>query len=477
MAPSPTGEYHIGGMRTMLFNWAFAKKHKGQFILRIEDTDQKRLVPGATERLLEVIKDYGLDWDEGPRIDGPYGPYIQSQRLETYKKYVNELLKKDCVYYCFCTEERLKSLRDKQQKSGAPVTKYDRKCLGLSKEEVEKKLNSNEKYVIRMRVPDAEGISWNDLFLGKVVINSSEIDDQVLLKSDGFPTYHLAVVVDDYLMNITHIMRGIEWLPSTPKHILLYKAFGWKIPAHGHLPNLKEIGANKKLSKRVGDVSAASFLQEGYLPEAILNFLMFLGWNPGTEREIYTLDEFVHDFSLERVHKTDLVAFDREKLLWYNGYYIRSLVPEELFNRLLSWSVKYEQDLGIDGYSHDYAIKVLVLLQDRLKTLSEFSQLASYFFGNLKQDKKIISKFTESEQRAKGILNDFYNVLSTVEWKRESVDKVCHEMLTQKGYKSKEAFMTLRLALAGVEATPHIFDVTEVLGKEETLKRIKFYLN
>lgn len=485
MAPSPTGEYHIGSIRTMLYNYAFAKKNNGVFILRIEDTDRQRFVPGALERILQVIKDYGLSWDEGPEIAGPYAPYIQSERFNIYKDYALKLVESGHAYYCFCSAERLEKNREDQRKTGSPVTKYDKLCLKLSKDEVEVKIKNGEKYVVRFKMPDTEEISFDDLFLGNISFNTVDLDDYVLLKSDGFPTYHLAVVVDDYLMKISHVFRGIEWLPSTPKHVLLYKAFGWKMPLHGHLPNLKELGATKKLSKRSGTVDANLFLKDGYLSEAVLNFLMFLGWNPGTEREIYSLEEFINDFSLDRIHKTDLVAFDREKLLWYNGYYIRSFSCEELFNRLLSWSVKYEQDLGIDAYSHDYVIKVLGLIQERLKTLSEFSQLTGYFFGNLTQDKNIISKFTGSEQRAKIILTDFLNILSAVEWKeaklatlsKESVDKACHEMLTQKGYKPKEAFMTLRLALTGVEATPHIFDVIEVLGKEETLKRVKFYLD
>ena len=476
-APSPTGESHIGHIRTVLYNFALAKKNKGHFILRIEDTDRGRYVEGAVDRILNVIGDYGLSWDEGPRVGGPYEPYFQSQRLEIYKKHARELVEKGHAYYCFCSQERLNDVRKKQQEQKLPTTKYDRYCRNLSKEEADKKLANGDLYVIRQKIPDDATVTFHDEVLGDVSINSNDIEDGVLLKSDGFPTYHLAVVIDDYLMKITHIMRGCDWIPSTPKHVLLYKAFGWELPKYIHLPNLKEIGGNKKLSKRFGSTGANEFLAEGYLPEAVLNFLMLIGWNSGTEKEIYSLDEFINDFSLERVHKTDLVAFDREKLLWYNGYYIRSLSTKELFNRLLSWSVKYEQDLGIDGYSHDYAIKVLALLQDRIKTLSEFSQLTGYFFGNLKQDKKIISRFTKSEQIAKNILNDFYNVLSTVEYRKDVLDSECHRLIDQKGYKTKEAFMTLRLALTGVEATPHIFDVIEVLGKEETLKRIKFYLD
>jgi len=260
MAPSPTGEYHIGGMRTLLYNYAQAKKEGGQFILRIEDTDRERLVEGATDRSIQVIRDYGLDWDEGPLVEGPYAPYVQSKRLEIYRKYARQLIDSGHAYYCFCTKERLDKLREEQRAQGVSSTKYDKYCLRLSKEEVQKKLDGCEEYVIRLNVPKNEEVSFDDKILGHISFPTNDLDDQVLIKSDGFPTYHLAVVVDDYLMKINYIMRGMEWLPSTPKHILLYKAFGWELPIYAHLPLLKEQGDTKKLSKRMGSVAAVEFL-------------------------------------------------------------------------------------------------------------------------------------------------------------------------------------------------------------------------
>ncbi len=272
MAPSPTGEYHIGHIRTVLFNYAFAKAFKGKFIIRIEDTDRERFVEGAVDRILDVIKDYGLGWDEGPRIGGEFAPYVQSERLDLYKKYAIQLVNSGHAYYCFCTPERLDVLRKEQQEQKMPVTKYDKHCSHLSKDEISTRLTKGEQYVIRLKVPENTQIDFHDEVLGDLSINSNDIDDTVLLKSDGYPTYHLAVVIDDHLMHISHVMRGIDWLPSTPKHVLLYRAFGWESPKLIHLPNLKEKGDNKKLSKRFGSVFAISFLEEGYLPEALINF-------------------------------------------------------------------------------------------------------------------------------------------------------------------------------------------------------------
>ncbi|HSX39910.1 MAG TPA: glutamate--tRNA ligase, partial [Candidatus Saccharimonadales bacterium] len=392
MAPSPTGEYHIGSMRTMLFNFAWAKKNNGQFVLRIEDTDRTRLVEGSLERTLQVVKDFGLSWDEGPVVGGPYAPYVQSERLSLYQEYANKLLESGHAYYCFCTPERLTQVREEQQKAGAPLTHYDKFCLKNSKEESEARVKAGEKHVIRYKMPADEEIQFNDLFLGPITFHTKDLDDYVMLKSDGFPTYHLAVVVDDHLMNMTYIMRGVEWIPSTPKHILLYKAFGWEMPLTGHLPNLKEVGAHKKLSKRDGTVDARLFLEEGYLPEALLNFLMLLGWNPGTEKEIYSLEEFISAFSLERVHKTDLISFDREKLLWFNGVYIRQMSVEDLWLQIVKWAATYGVDLGIDDRDHDYIIKVVALTQERLRLFSEFNELTSYFFTEPKVDKELLNK-------------------------------------------------------------------------------------
>ena len=467
IAPSPTGEFHIGGMRTLLYNYAFAKKDHGKFVLRVEDTDRERFVKGALERALQVIKDYGLDWDEGPEVGGPFAPYFQSQRLDLYKKYALELVKEGHAYYCFCTKERLDEMRKIQQDAHLPTTKYDRKCLGLTAEQVKKNMESGAPHVIRLKVPSDRLISYDDLFLGKVEFPSNDVEDQILLKSDGFPTYHLAVVVDDHLMEITHILRGSEWLASTPKHILLYEFFGWEMPKTGHLPLLKEVGASKKMSKRFGDVVAAEFLKNGYLPQALLNFIMLLGWNPGTEKEIFSLKDFIDAFSLEHIHKTDLVAFDREKLLWFNGYYIRQMGEEALHDTLLAWAQKWGVDTGIGECGRDYVIKVLTLIKDRMKILADFSSLSGYFFADPKVEAG------ESE-----ILKNAVELLKEIEpWTKEVLDKKLRDFVAERNYTTKEAFGALRLTITGEDATPPLADLLEVLGKDTVLRRIRAALS
>lgn len=479
MAPSPTGEYHIGHIRTVLYDYAYAKKFNGKFIIRIEDTDRERYVEGAIDRILDVIMDYGFSWDEGPRVGGPYAPYIQSERLSLYKKYAEELIEKGAAYYCFCTPERLDKLREEQKAAGLAVTKYDRHCLSLSKDEIEKKIASGEKYVIRLKVPDNRIITFKDEVWGDISINSNDLDDQVLLKSDGFPTYQLAVVIDDHLMKVSHILRGNDWLPSTPKHVLLYEAFGWELPKHIHLPNLKELGEGKKLSKRYGSVAAIDFLKEGYLKEALVNFLMFLGWNPGTEKEIYSLDEFINDFSIEKIHKTDLVVFDREKLLWYNGYYIRNFSSEELLKKIEKWADKFGVDLVSNNSSADYNKKVLDLVKDRMKLLSDFNTLSYFFYSFVKADETFLTSFTTDFVKAKEIIGNFCNLYMSIEdssWETSIIDRESHEKLKEFGYSPKEAFMTLRIATTNSKTTPPLFDIFNVLGKEESLKRLKSYL-
>jgi len=478
MAPSPTGEYHVGHIRTVLYNYAFSRQNNGKFIIRIEDTDRTRFVVGATERILDVIGDYGLDWDEGPRKGGEFGPYVQSERLGLYKKYAEDLIQNGSAYYCFCTKERLDELRAEQQKQGLPVTKYDKKCLSLSPEEVQSKLALGTDYVIRLNIPKDEDITFSDVVMGDITINSNDIDDQVLLKSDGYPSYHLGVVVDDHLMEITHIMRGTDWIPSTPKHVLLYRAFGWEMPKIIHLPNLKELGGVKKLSKRFGPVSAIEFLKEGYLPEAMLNFLMFLGWNPGTEKEIYSIEEFIKDFSIERIQRTDLVSFDRQKLLWMNGHYIRSLSPQDLWDRLKSWADKFEVTLIGRNVKDDlYMVSVVGLIQERMKVFTEFNEMTDYFFDEPTVDKATLLEFVENDNARKNeILNSFIELFENTQisnWTRHNLETICHELLETKSYKPKEAFMTLRVALTGKKATPQIFDMLPVLGKDIVITRIK----
>ncbi len=460
MAPSPTGEYHIGHIRTLLYNWAFAKKHEGQFIVRIEDTDRERFVEGAIERILGVIRDFGLKWDEGPEVGGSHGPYVQSQRLGIYQKHAQELVDKGSAYLCFCTTERLTQMREEQKRLGSASTKYDRRCLSYSKEQIENLLKSKTPYVIRLKVPDKRTVTFKDMVYGEISVESKEIDDQVLIKSDGFPTYHMAVVIDDHLMGITHIMRGIDWLPSTPKHILLYEAFGWEVLTYIHLPNLKELGATKKLSKRYGPVSAREFLDQGYLPEAILNFLMFLGWNPGTEKEFYTLEEFTNDFSIERIHKTDLVAFDRQKLDWMNGRYIEEMDDRKLGSRIWNYLDK--------KYTQEVIIKTVPLVKSRIKKLSEYWLLASFFFQENAVDEKLLSVDHKKH------LGEALKVLEPLgEWELRDINIALNGVVKSKGFETGKFYMDFRVAIAGARVTPPINESIVILGKETTLKRIK----
>ena len=479
IAPSPTGQLHIGHVRTSLYDYALAKKFGGKFVIRIEDTDKKRQIDGAIEKILELHEYIGLNWDEGPKVGGPYSPYIQSERLDIYKKYSQELIDSGHAYYCFCTEERLEKLKEEQKANGSPSTKYDKHCANLSKQEIEQYLKDGTSYVVRLNIPENEEIIWKDEVLGEIKVNTNDIDDQVLIKSDGFPTYHLAVVVDDHLMEITHVLRGNDWLPSTPKHVLLYKYFGWNLPLFIHLPNLKEVEGTKKLSKRYGAVALEDFIREGYVSEAILNYLMFLGWNPGTEKEIYSLEEFVKDFSVEKIQSNALVSFDRVRFMWINGHYIRNYPTEVLMEKLLDWSVSY--DIKLNGTENgrfkdkNKILLILDLIKERMKVLSEFNLLTGYFFNEPAIDKELLISFTESEQRSNEIISnflDFYNSISASDWNKEFLDVKSHELLAKYGYKPKEAFMSLRIAVTGDKATPPLFDVLAVLNKETVVNRL-----
>ena len=448
MAPSPTGEFHIGGMRTLLYNWAYARKNNGEFILRIEDTDQARLVEGATERILQDIKDYGLDWDGEVAV--------QSKRLDIYKEYIQKLIDSNDAYYCFCTTERLAQMREEQKSKGIYATKYDRKCLSLSKEEISKKLESDD-HVVRLKLPDNYEVKFTDKVLGDIVYNTKDLDDQVLIKSDGFPTYHFAVVVDDHLMGVTHVMRGNEWLPSTPKHILLYEAFGWEKPTYAHLPNLKGLGQNKKLSKREGSVSAREFLNEGYLPDALINFLMLLGWKSGENQEIYSLSEFIEKFDIESISKTDLVVFDREKLRWMNGEYIKNV--DDLAERIYKFFDK--------KYDLEKIRQICPLIKERISTLKEFESIASFFFEKPVLDHNL--KQIDQNHVKSAIL-----VLENIsDWNLEDINESLMSEIKSQNYKTGDFFMTMRLAITGQKVTPPINDSLVILGKEETLSRLR----
>lgn len=475
-APSPTGFLHIGGLRTALFNYLFARHNNGIFILRIEDTDRTRYVEGATENLLSILNWCGLEYDEGPFLNkdgkiyqkGNFGPYIQSQRTEIYKKYVEELLKKGVAYRCFCTPQRLEELRKTQLLNKQPPM-YDRFCRNLSQKESDERAQS-EPYTIRLKIPDEE-IYIKDIIRGEVKFYGKLIDDQVLLKSDGFPTYHLANVVDDHLMQITHVIRGEEWLSSTPKHIILYKYFEWEIPKFAHLPLLLNPDKSK-LSKRSGDVSVEDFKKEGYLPEAIINYVALLGWSTEDSQQFFTQEELIQKFTLERCSESPAV-FDRQKMLWMNGEYIRKTSSEKLY----FYSVPFlkEADLKIENFDKEYLIKLIEAEKERIKLLKDVPYLIEYFLKSdeeIKYDEKAVKKCLSTLQQ-KQILTQLKEVLIKIEnFDKNTLESVIREFCTKNNYKTSEVFHPLRVAVSGRTEGIGLFDLLELLGKQRVINRI-----
>lgn len=464
MAPSPTGEYHVGHIATLLKNYAWAKHTGGQFILRIEDTDQERKVDGAVERIMEVIKRYGLCWDEGPDIGGPYAPYTQSERLTLYQEFAKQLVADGKAYHCFCTKERMETVRA-EQIANHQQPRYDRHCRQLSSEEVTERLVKGETSVIRLKVPDDETITFTDLIRGQIEVESNQIDDRVLLKSDGFPTYHLAVVIDDNAMKITHIMRGEEWISSTPVHILLYQAFNWELPVYAHIPVFLNPDGKGKMSKRKGTVSAVSFLDNGYLPEALLNFFMILGWSPKDQREIISLDEYIKEFDPKDISAKSVV-FDMQKLAWINGVYIRQLSDKTLFERLQPFiPAEYEQEK---------VLQLLPLVKERLVTLADIGPLLTYFFQDIQVVPESLLGKGASIELVREQLSHTHDILNELtDWSVESIETTLRGVVGEKGWKPKQYFMMLRLATTGQSATPPLFDTLAALGKETVLTRLQ----
>ncbi len=374
-APSPTGFLHVGGLRTALYNYLFAKREGGALVLRIEDTDQSRRVEGAVQNIIDTLAWAGIQYDEGPGREGDYGPYIQSQRINLYQKYANQLVEERKAYYCFCSPERLKEVRDKQS-AAKLTTSYDRHCRELPPIEVTERLKHGEQHVIRMKVPLEGELTFTDIIRGHVTIAHKVLDDQVILKSDGYPTYHLAVVVDDHFMKITHVIRGEEWLSSTPKHVILFKHFGWDVPQFAHLPLLLNPDKSK-LSKRQGDVAVEDYRKKGYLKEALVNFVAFLGWNPGDERELFTLEELSKEFSLERVGNSGAV-FNVEKLDWLNFEHLRRKPDAELLQCL-------RDQLAQSGFDEKhfedaYLMNVIGAMRERITFVKDFVEKSPFFF-------------------------------------------------------------------------------------------------
>jgi len=496
-APSPTGVLHIGGVRTALYNYLFAKKNGGKFILRIEDTDQSRFVPGAEEYIKSSLKWCGISWDEGPDVGGRFAPYRQSERKDMYKKYALQMIEEGTAYYAFDTAEDLEEMREKLKEAKANSLNYNsitrtsmKNSLTLSSQEVADKLNSDEPYVIRIKVPAKEDIRLNDLVRGWVNVHSSTIDDKVLMKSDGMPTYHLANVVDDYLMGISHVIRGEEWLPSAPLHVLLYKYLGWEesMPIFAHLPLLLKPDGNGKLSKRDAakhgfpifplawqgegeDAELKGFKEEGYLPAAFVNFLSLLGWNPGTENEIFSLSELVESFTTDGINKSG-AKFDIQKAIWFNQQYLHEMSID-----LLAKEVKHYASLEDLICSDKKAAAIAELMRERIDLLPELISKGRYFFeAPSTYDQKVVSK--KWNDTAKTFFLDLKNNLSNLsDLSSEAFQDNFNTVWAKNETHSGTVMQILRVAITGEPGGPDLMKIMELIGTKEVCYRIQNAIN
>jgi glutamyl-tRNA synthetase len=470
-APSPTGYLHVGGARTALFNFLFARHHGGTFVLRIEDTDQKRFQAEALQEIFSSLKWLGLQWDEGPETGGERGPYFQSQRTEIYRRHAEQLLDQDKAYCCFCSEDRLKLMREEQEKAKmVGGSGYDRHCRSLSATEVKGLLAANAPHVVRLKVPDGRPVFFRDLIRGEISYDSAQLDDLVLLKSDGFPTYHLANVVDDHLMQITHVLRGDEWIASTPKHILIYEAFGWQPPLFAHMPVILAPDGGK-LSKRRGAASVLDYQRAGFLPEALLNFLALLGWAPGEDREIMTLDEMIAAFSLQRVSAKSAV-FDETKLEWMNGVYLQGRSAESLLPEVRSL---WEKMALAEGSLADevFLKKVIALFKERSRKVSEIADRACYFFTDpVAYEETAARKHFKPEAAA--VLSALSAALVVIEtFNAATLEELYLRIAADAELPVGKLIHPTRLAVSGVSFGPGLFEMLELLGREKVLRRLQ----
>tara|TARA_R110000850_G_scaffold111075_3_gene224512 strand:- start:1158 stop:2669 length:1512 start_codon:yes stop_codon:yes gene_type:complete len=488
-APSPTGPLHIGGVRTALFNYLFAKKHKGDFILRIEDTDQTRYVQGAEQYIIDSLNWCNIPYDEGPGKDGGYGPYRQSDRKELYKKYADILIDKGHAYYAFDTSENLDFHRkDHEEKGKTFIYNYHNRLklsnsLSLSTEETNAKLKAGEEFVIRFKTPQDTELHLNDIIRGDIKIDTNTLDDKVLFKSDGMPTYHLANIVDDHLMEITHVIRGEEWLPSLALHQQLYNAFGWEAPKFAHLPLIMKPVGKGKLSKRDGEKmgfpvfpltwnESIGYREEGYFPEAITNFLALLGWNPGTEQEIFTIEELISAFSLERVNKSG-ARFDPDKTKWYNQHYMQTHDNTDLANAFMLNLKNKELDLPKDKNNADYIKQVVSLIKERATFVKDFWELGSYFFlAPTEYDEKAVKKQWKEDTAA--IMTQLLSLLEGTEnFGSENLETQVKQWISENELSFGKVMPPLRLVIVGEMKGPHIFDIMALIGKTDSINRIK----
>lgn len=467
-APSPTGFMHIGNLRTALYAYLFAKHNDGDFILRIEDTDQERYVEGAVDLIYSTLKKAGIEHDEGPDKDKGFGPYVQSERKPLYKEYAEKLVELGGAYYCFCSKERLDSLADENG-----VRKYDKHCLHLSKEEVQKKLAAGEPYVIRQNIPPEGQSSYEDMVYGRITVDFEDLEDQILLKSDGMPTYNFANVVDDHLMGITHVIRGTEYLSSTPKYNLMYDAFGWERPQYMHLPPIMK-DQTRKLSKRYGDANFEDFLKKGFLPEAIVNYIALLGWSPKNNTEKMTMQELIDSFNVEGINKSASI-FDEVKMRWLNGQYIREL-SDEKFDEL---AFPYFEQSKVKGL-YDYK-KLGRILKGRVETFGDIPEAVSFLVEYGEFDTKLFEnkKSKSDESTAKICLEAALSVVNDIkEWNNDSLFEAFGGLCEDIGVKKNTMFWAIRVAISGRDVTPGgATELADVLGKKETEKRMKFAIS
>jgi glutamyl-tRNA synthetase len=462
-APSPTGSLHIGSVRTALYNYLFARQNGGKLILRIEDTDQDRLVPGAIESIYEGFDWVGMRWDEGPREGGPHSPYVQSERLPLYQKHAQELVDGGAAYFCFCSKERLASVRA-QQAARKEMTRYDRFCRRIDAREAADRART-ESHVVRQKVPDEGTIAIDDLVFGRVEWPTNTIEDQVLLKSDGFPTYHLAVVVDDHVMGITHILRGEDWLPSTPKHVLVFRAFGWDLPPIAHFPNV--LGPDgKKLAKRHGATKVEEFRTQGYLPEAMVNYLSLVGWSPGTEEEIFGVDELVQRWRMDQVHRAG-GKWDKARLDWFNGMWIRRLEENDLLGRL--------QDFLPPEWDAEIIRKTLPLLRERMRTLAEARDQVEFLFAEPPpyEPSLLVPKSREPQEALDVLVKGMVLLRHIESFDHAAIRAAIEGIAADVNWSLKDTSQPLRVAITGRTVGLPLFESLELLGRERTLARIE----
>lgn len=477
-APSPTGFLHIGGLRTALFAFLFARHNNGDFILRIEDTDRTRLVDGALEDIIASLKWIGIGWDEGPDIGGAYAPYRQSERKDIYRKMAFGLIESGNAYKCFCTPVRLRALREnsssENHKKGESTKSYDRHCRNLDGKDIKDLEDKGVPYVIRLKIPEENRTVFEDLIRGEIITKNAVLEDIILLKSDGFPTYHLANVVDDHLMAITHVIRGEEWISSTPVHVILYNAFVWKQPAFAHAPVILSPEGGK-LSKRHGATMVREFIQKGYLKEALLNFLALLGWSLDDKTEFFSMDDLIKYFTLHKINKAP-ASFSYEKLDWFNGMYIRKMGTEGLYDLILPFFIKEnllkEEEIGS---KKEYILKFLPLIQERLKYLSDAVGLTWFFFDEhfvIREKQELIPKKLTQKAALKILEMSIENLRALDPFQISDIEKSLRETVGTLEIKIGQVFMTIRIAITGTRVSPGLFETIFVLGRDRVISRL-----